>query len=39
MASSIFNNVPNSAPPHKSYQGELVIGSKDLESILFDIKK
>lgn len=35
----IFKNPPNPNPPYKNYKGDLVPPNRELENILYDIKK
>ena len=37
--SSIFKNPPNLAPPYRNFDGEMILPYKDLENVLYDIKK
>lgn len=38
-SNDIFSNPPNPSPGYKSYEGEVVPANKNLETILFDIKR
>ena len=38
-AATIFKNPPNPSPPFKEYEGKTIRENRDLDSILYEIKK